>query len=147
MIATAFPLISEHPVDALAVADSCRDLQAGALVVFQGIVRNHHKGDSVDYLEYTAHEKLAAILIDQILADASRKHSLTNARAVHRIGRLYPGDTAVVVATASVHRKEAYDANEEIIHRIKHEVPVWKKEFLSNGTSRWGMCDHGPGVL
>jgi molybdopterin synthase catalytic subunit len=146
MIAADFPLVSVHPIDAKALALDCRDLAAGALVVFEGIVRNHHKGDSVEFLEYTSHEGLAAILISQILAEASVKYSLQRARAVHRIGRLYPGETAVVVVTASAHRKEAYDANEEIIHRIKHEVPVWKKEFLSDGTSRWGMCDH-TGVL
>lgn len=146
MIAAEFPRIQECTVDAAAIAESCRDFAAGALVVFEGIVRNHHGGESVEYLEYTAHEKLAAVLIDRILADAVFKYSLKNARAVHRIGRLYPGDTAVVVATAAAHRKEAYNANEEIIHRIKHEVPVWKKEFLTNGTSRWGMCDHGPAL-
>ena len=140
-------LVSASPIDADALLRECQDLTAGALVVFHGIVRNHHKGDSVEYLEYSSHEKLASILIETILSEVSAKYSLTHARAVHRIGRLVPGETAVVVVTSSAHRKEAYEGNEEIIHRIKHEVPVWKKEFLTNGTSRWGMCDHGPGVV
>ena len=144
---TSIDLISEDPIEAESLIRACQDLTAGALVVFHGIVRNHHKGDAVDYLEYSAHQKLACILINTILSDIIHKYSLIWAQAVHRVGRLYPGETAVVVVTSSAHRKEAYDANEEIIHRIKHEVPVWKKEFLKDGTCRWGVCDHGPGVL
>lgn len=112
--------------------------QAGAVVLFSGEARNHHKGREVAYLEYEAHEILAAKSIESILNDAKEKFRLHMARCVHRTGRLYPGEPAVIVVTAASHREEAYEANRYIIDRVKRESPIWKNEFYPDGTNEWG---------
>ncbi len=112
--------------------------QAGALAVFSGEARNHHNGREVSYLEYEAHEILAASTIESILKEADEIFSLHIARCVHRTGRLYPGDSAVIVITAASHREAAYDANRYIIDRVKSEAPIWKNEFFPDGTNEWG---------
>ena len=111
---------------------------AGAVVLFSGEVRDHNKGREVAYLEYEAYYPLAEKMIRAILAEATEKWGLKIAVAQHRVGRCRIGETAVVVITAAPHRKEAFEANQNIIHRIKHEVPVWKCEYFPDGTHEWG---------
>jgi molybdopterin synthase catalytic subunit len=111
---------------------------AGAVVLFSGEVRDHNKGREVAYLEYEAYHPMADKAIREILTEATEKWSLNIAVAQHRIGRLHIGEAAVVVITASAHRKEAYEANQYIIHRIKHEAPIWKCEYFPDGTHQWG---------
>ncbi len=112
--------------------------QAGGVVLFSGEARNHHRGKEVAYLEYEAHPDMAARSIREILRDATEKWNLHLAKCVHRTGRLYPGESAVIVVTASSHREEAYAANRYIIDRVKSEAPIWKHEFFPDGTSEWG---------
>jgi len=77
-------------------------------------------------------------LTAQFRAEAREKWGLQHAIAQHRIGRLAIGESAVVVITASSHRREAYEANRHIIDRIKHEVPIWKCEYYADGSHQWG---------
>ena len=77
-------------------------------------------------------------MIKQILAEATQKWALHIAVAQHRIGKVAIGESAVVVITASAHRREAYEANQYIIHRIKHEATIWKCEYFADGTHQWG---------
>jgi molybdopterin synthase catalytic subunit len=92
----------------------------------------------VDRLESEAHPVLAAKMIAEIVAEARERWHLNGAVAQHRIGAVGVGESAVVVITASPHRKEAYAANRYIIDRIKHEVPIWKCEYFADGTHQWG---------
>lgn len=116
---------------------------AGALVIFKGLVRDNHRGVQVNFLEYSAFEPLAEHLIDLILKEAEIQYQLLQARCIHRIGRLAPGETAIVVATLARHRQQAYQANEYIMNRVKQEVPIWKKEYFDDGSSRWGEAATG----
>lgn len=111
--------------------------KAGAIVLFSGEVRNHHEGESVDFLEYEAHEEMAAHSIHLILQEAQKKWPLHFAFAQHRIGKIDIMESAVVVVTSSSHRLEAYDANQYIIDRIKEETPIWKKEYFTSGGAKW----------
>lgn len=116
---------------------------SGGIVCFRGRVRKLSRNKEVLYLEYEAHEQLARRMVSEILHQASVKWRLRFAHAVHRIGRVECADDAVLVITAATHRKEAYAANEEIIRRIKHEVPIWKKEVYADGSHLWAAnCDH-----
>lgn len=123
---------------------------AGAMVIFTGHVRdnsidNNGNLKSVRALEYTAHEPLANQLIFQILEDAKKKYNLIDAYCLHRIGYLNLEEIAVIVITTAGHRKECYAGNKYIIDRIKHEVPIWKKEIFIDGTSEWSKgCIHEP---
>ena len=112
--------------------------EAGAVVLFSGDVRDGNLGKGVSYLEYEAQEEIASKLIAGILQEAKEKWKLKIAVAQHRLGRVGISEAAVVVITATPHRKEAYEANRHIIDRIKHEVPIWKCEYFNDGTKLWG---------
>lgn len=110
----------------------------GAIVMFSGEVRHENKGRMVEFLEYEAYESMAELGIQEILNNARKKWSLNHALCVHRLGRVEISECAVLVLTASTHRADAYDANRYIIDSVKHNVPIWKKEYFTDGTSEWG---------
>jgi molybdopterin synthase catalytic subunit len=111
--------------------------EAGAIVLFSGEVRSDSNKE-VLYLDYEVHTSLAEKMIHEILLEASAKWNLKMALCIHRSGRVAVSEAAVVVITASRHRKEAYEANQYIINRVKHEVPIWKREYFIDGTNEWG---------
>lgn len=122
--------------------DRFRNPNSGAVVLFSGEVRNNNKGREVTHLEYEAYEPMAEKMIGEIIEDAISRFKLNDAVCVHRLGRVEISECAVVVITGAGHRKEAYDANRYIIDRVKNEVPIWKHEFFTDGTSEWGQnCD------
>ena len=122
--------------------DGFRNPNSGAVVLFSGEVRNNNKGREVTHLEYEAYEPMAKKMIGEIIEDAISRFKLNDAVCVHRLGRVEISECAVVVITGAGHRKEAYDANRYIIDRVKNEVPIWKHEFFTDGTSEWGQnCD------
>jgi molybdopterin synthase catalytic subunit len=133
-----FLYISDQPLDIVGLLSQSHDPKAGALVLFSGDVRDNNLGKEVAYLEYEAHTSLGSKMIKEILEEAISKWNLNLAIAQHRTGRVNVGESAVVVITASKHRKEAYQANRHIIDRIKHEVPIWKCEVFTDGTKQWG---------
>jgi len=111
--------------------------KAGGLVLFSGEARNDLTGKEVLYLEYEAHITLAEKIIYEIIQTAKQKWNLQYADAVHRVGRIEISESAVVIVTSHAHRKEAYEANQYIIDRIKRETPIWKCEHYSDGSYRW----------
>ena len=122
--------------------DEFRNPNSGAVVLFSGEVRDNNKGREVTHLEYEAYEPMANKMIAGILDEAKSRFSLNQAVCVHRLGKVEISGCAVVVITGAGHRKEAYDANRYIIDRVKNDVPIWKHEFFTDGTSEWGQnCD------
>jgi molybdopterin synthase catalytic subunit len=111
--------------------------EAGAVVLFSGEVRTDTNKEVV-YLDYEVHTSLAEKMIHDILLEAVTKWNLKMALCVHRSGRVDVSGAAVIVITASRHRKEAYEANQYIINRVKHEAPIWKREYFADGTNEWG---------
>ncbi len=130
--------LSPHTLNWAALFEAAHHPEAGAVVLFSGETRGHSQGKTVDYLWYEAHESLAESLIRSILDEAIQRWSLTGAWAVHRTGKVGVSGCAVVVITSSPHRREAYAANRYIIDRIKHEAPIWKCEYFTDGTHAWG---------
>ncbi|HVU58382.1 MAG TPA: molybdenum cofactor biosynthesis protein MoaE [Puia sp.] len=131
-------VVTGDPLDIVSLLRQAHHPGAGAVVLFSGEVRDSNKGREVAYLEYESHVPLAEKMVHDILDEAREKWGLKAAIAQHRIGKLAIGQSAVVVITAAAHRREAYEANQHIIHRIKHEVPIWKCEYFSDGTHQWG---------
>lgn len=129
--------ITRDKIDLPSILAQAHHAQAGAVVLFSGEARNHHEGREVNFLEYEAHEELASNSIQEILKDAMDKWPLHVALAQHRIGKVEISEAAVVVVTSASHRKEAYEANQYIIDRIKAETPIWKKEFFASGENVW----------
>ena len=117
----------------------------GALCVFTGVVRNHHLGRAVKYLEYEGYEEMMVTIFEEIAEEAKARFGVTSVRIVHRLGRLEIGETSVAVAVSSPHRNEAFEACRFAIDTLKHKAPVWKKEFYADGSS-WlegpGECAH-----
>ncbi|WP_423128209.1 molybdenum cofactor biosynthesis protein MoaE [Gaoshiqia sp. Z1-71] len=130
------------PIHYAGLFDDFRDPNSGAVVLFSGEVRDNNNGKPVIRLEYEAYEPMAEKMIGQILDEATAKWKLNKAVCIHRLGPVAISACAVVVITGSAHRAAAYEANHYIIDRVKNEVPIWKHEFYTDGTSEWGRnCD------
>lgn len=134
--------ISQLPLDPAAVRELVLDPSAGGFCSFEGWVRNHHQGRAVDRLEYEAYPSLAEKEGARILDEAKDRFEIVGAACVHRTGPLEIGGLAVVVCVSAHHRDAAFEACRFIIDEVKARVPVWKKEYFSDGSSGWVRCDH-----
>ncbi|MGN5235551.1 molybdenum cofactor biosynthesis protein MoaE [Rhodococcus sp. SJ-3] len=131
--------ISSEPLDPAAVEAAVAGPEYGAVVVFTGVVRNHDGGQAVAALEYMSHPDAEAFL--RRVCDEMAAESGLPVAAVHRVGELTIGDLALVAAVASPHRKEAFATCAELVERIKHQVPIWKRQQFADGVSEWvGVC-------
>ncbi|BCK54125.1 molybdenum cofactor biosynthesis protein MoaE [Nocardia wallacei] len=127
--------ISDRPLDPAEVERAVIGPEHGAVVVFTGMVRNHDGGQAVSALEYSAHPQ-AETFLRRVCADVAATAGLPVA-AVHRVGSLTIGDLAIAVAVAAPHRAEAFATCAELVDRIKHEVPIWKRQLFADGMSEW----------
>ncbi|MDK8500216.1 molybdenum cofactor biosynthesis protein MoaE [Corynebacterium pseudodiphtheriticum] len=116
------------------------DATAGAVVTFDGIIRNHDHGHSVDVLVYTAHPS-AEKELSNVVADIAAEYPDVRLWAAHRTGKLGIGELAFAVVVASAHRKEAFAACAELADRVKTTVPIWKEQFLTDGSTQWVGLD------
>ena len=105
----------------------------GAVVVFEGIVRNNSRGRRTLYLEYEAYEAMAVSAMQAIGLALREKYSIDAVGMVHRLGRLEIGETSVAIIVTSAHRQAAFEACHEAINRLKRTVPIWKKEYFEDG--------------
>jgi molybdopterin converting factor subunit 1 len=105
----------------------------GAVVAFEGIVRNHSAGRSTLYLEYQAYEAMALAKMREIGAQIREKFPIRRSAMVHRLGRLEIGETSVLIVVSSAHRAAAFEACRYGIDTLKRTVPIWKKEFFRDG--------------
>lgn len=125
--------IVRHAIDTQrAVADLKRG-DDGAVVVFEGTVRNQTRGHRTLYLEYEAYEGMALQQMQLLAAQALEQFQIRDVALVHRLGRLEIGETSVLIAVASAHRAAAFDACRWLIDTLKRTVPIWKKEYFSDG--------------
>lgn len=132
---------SRSPLEPGELARSLADDTCGALVTFEGRVRNHNDGRSVERLEYEGYDALGTAEGSRIMAEALVRFSIVNARCVHRLGPLALGDLAVWVGVSAHHRSDAFAACRYIIDEVKSRVPIWKKEFYASGDSGWVNCE------
>jgi len=109
----------------------------GAVVTFDGIVRNNFDGRSVRYLEYEAYAAMAEKKLAAIGAEVRQKFAIGEIAMMHRIGRLEIGESSIVIAVAAPHRHAAFEACAYAMDRVKAEVPVWKKESFADGADHW----------
>ncbi len=110
----------------------------GAHSIFLGQVRNDIINDKkVKAIDYTSYLEMAEDKFHQLREDAFKKYSLTCMHIYHSIGKVNAGEISLFVFTSSVHRKDAIKACEEIVEKIKKEVPVWGKEIFEDESSQW----------
>lgn len=134
--------VSNIELNTYALNKSLKDVSAGALVTFEGWVRNLNEGKEVIALEYEAYDAMAEKEGEKIIIEAKNKFNIINAKAVHRVGKLKLGEIAVWVGVTSKHRGVAFEACEYIIDEIKKKTPIWKKEYYFDGDSGWVNCEH-----
>ncbi len=126
--------VTADPIDVETLAEFVSDRRAGSSVVFSGTVRDHSPGRAdVSRLEYEAYGKVATDKIAEIVQEAYDRWPILKVAAVHRVGSLDVGESAVCVAVSSAHRKDSFDACRYIIDELKSRVPIWKKEHWSGG--------------
>jgi MoaE-MoaD fusion protein len=127
-----FQLVRE-PIRPRDIVEGLKAPEDGALVVFDGFVRNNFKGGKTLYLEYEAYEPMAYAKMREIGAEIRTRFSIHRLAIIHRLGRLEIGETSVWIAVSSAHRGVAFDACRYAIDTLKRAVPIWKKEYFAGG--------------
>jgi MoaE-MoaD fusion protein len=125
--------LTREPIDGAWLAAEVKQGEDGALVVFDGIVRNNTRGRKTLYLDYEAYEEMALKQMEQLAAEARAQFGVREVRVVHRLGRLMVGETSVLIVVASTHRGQAFEACRWVIDTLKKQVPIWKKETFADG--------------
>jgi molybdopterin synthase catalytic subunit len=116
-----------------AILSSLRAGEDGAVIAFEGIVRDNTRGRRTLYLDYEAYEPMARKELEALAEQAVREFRIREIRIVHRIGRLEIGETSVLIVVASAHRAAAFEACRFAIDTLKKRVPIWKKEYFEDG--------------
>lgn len=129
--------LSTKPLDPAALRAPLQHPAAGALVVFEGWVRNENAGQPVTSLFYEAAPNLCRTEAEKIFAEARTQFGVLGIRCAHRVGQLAVGDMAVWIGVTAAHRDAAFAGCRYVIDEIKKRLPIWKKEFYANDASRW----------
>jgi MoaE-MoaD fusion protein len=126
-------LLVRNVIDADALIDRVRNGADGAIVTFDGCVRNQSHGRRTLYLDYEAYESMALSKMREIAAEVHAKFPIDRVAVAHRLGRLEIGETSVFIAVSAPHRAAAFDACRYAIDTLKRSVPIWKKEYFEDG--------------
>lgn len=125
--------LTRHAIDPKAVIARIMTGAEGAVVTFEGTVRNNTGGRATRYLDYEAYESMALKMMAQIGRDIAGARSIAAIAIVHRLGRMLVGETSVAIIVTAPHRRPAFEAALEGIDRLKKTVPIWKKEHFEDG--------------
>jgi MoaE-MoaD fusion protein len=128
-----FFALTWHPIVPRKIADRLLRGEDGAVVTFEGVVRNNTKGRLTHYLDYDCYEPMAIKLLARIGREIAASYAIDRIAVVHRLGRMLIGETSVVVIVTAAHRRAAFEAALEGIDRLKRVVPIWKKEHFADG--------------
>jgi len=122
-----------EPIDMAALARLVRAPEDGAVVTFDGFVRNQSHNRPTLYLDYEAYESMALAKMREIGIQIHEKYRIHRVVMVHRLGRLEIGETSVFIAVSAPHRAAAFDGCRFAIDTLKRTVPIWKKEYFEDG--------------
>jgi len=125
--------IVQGPIDVAAVRAQVDRPEHGAVLVFEGVARDHFDGRAVQALEYQAYAAMAVPVLQEIGAQVTARWPQVQLAIVHRTGRLEIGEASLVIAVGSPHRPEAYEASRHALEALKERLPVWKKEIYADG--------------
>ena len=128
-------VLTPDPLDPKRISAALKSPEAGAVCVFEGIVRRTNREREVLRLHYEAYEPMAIAVIGEIAAEARARFDLLAVAAYHRTGTLELGETAVVIAVAAAHRDAAFQACRYLIDELKARAPIWKQEFYRDGAA------------
>lgn len=125
--------LTRAPIDGEEIVRAMKAAEDGAVVVFDGVVRNNTRGRATRFLEYEAYEDMALTQMEQLAAQAREMFAVRDVAMIHRLGHLEVGETSVLIVVAAAHRAAAFDACRWAIDTLKREVPIWKKEVFTDG--------------
>jgi MoaE-MoaD fusion protein len=125
--------LTREVIPANALVSAAKEGEDGAVVIFDGIVRNNSRGRQTLYLDYEAYEEMATRQMSELAREAATRFNVRHVSIVHRLGRLQVGETSVLIIVASAHRAQAYEASRWLIDTLKKTVPIWKKETFVDG--------------
>ncbi|MBI4819893.1 MAG: molybdenum cofactor biosynthesis protein MoaE [Deltaproteobacteria bacterium] len=131
--------LTERPIDVAAVVAGARGPEIGAVVTFEGTVRNQTGDHAVLGLEYEAYPEMAEAFLRRIGSEIFERWPGTRVSIVHRTGKLELGEVSIVIAVGAPHRGDAFEACRHAIERIKVDVPIWKKELRRDGSVWVGL--------
>lgn len=125
--------LTREPIDRDALVRRLQQPGDGAIVVFDGVVRDHTRGRRTLFLDYEAYEDMALAEMEKLTRQAADRFAIDRVGVVHRLGRLEIGESSIVIVVTSAHRAAAFDACRWLIDTLKRTVPVWKKEHFADG--------------
>ncbi len=133
--ASMVPLIkiTSDPLDRDALVAAVAHPEAGGIVTFEGVVRNHARGKQIRYLEYEAYPEMAEEQFARIADEVQQRWGPARVAIWHRVGHLEIGEASVIVVVATAHRAEAFEACRYAIDTLKTTAPIWKKEVAEDG--------------
>jgi MoaE-MoaD fusion protein len=125
--------LTRHTIDNRQIIDKLLRGEAGAVITFEGVVRNNTKGRRTRFLDYECYEPMAIKMMAEIGREIAASYAIDRIAMVHRLGRMLIGETSVSIIVTAPHRKAAFEAALEGINRLKRLVPIWKKEHFEDG--------------
>ena len=125
--------LSEQAIDKARILAAVESDSAGAVATFDGRVRNRSGGKAVTHLYYEAHAPVALRELEAVRREAIERWDVEAVAVVHRVGRLEVGESSVFIAVSAAHRGPAFEACRYVIDTLKQRVPVWKKEYFTDG--------------
>lgn len=128
-----FFALTRVPIDVTSLSRRLLRGEDGAVVNFEGVVRNNTKGRATRFLDYECYEAMAIKILAELGSEIHAAHAIGRIALVHRLGRMEVGETSVAVLVTAPHRKPAFEAALEGINRLKKTVPIWKKEHFADG--------------
>jgi molybdopterin synthase catalytic subunit len=131
--------VGDRKLDLAAHEAAVADPRAGAVVSFQGVVRDHDHGKGVTLLEYEGHPTAEAVLREVAEEIAADPHVYAVAVS-HRVGVLQIGDVALVAAVSTAHRAAAFAACGRLVDEAKARLPIWKRQVFTDGSDEWVNC-------
>lgn len=129
----AFVLITGDTLISDEISARVRNDDDGAIVIFEGVTRNHNDGRGVEFLEYEAYRPMADNKIREIIGEMRDKFEIDRVAIAHRTGRVDIGEKSMIVAVSAAHRRPAFEATLYFVDRLKEIVPIWKKEHFDGG--------------
>ena len=131
------PFLTDQPLDATALLAEVASTGCGASILFLGTVRSSPEDGDIDGIEYSAYPEMAEAEFGRIVAEALGRWPQSRVSLRHRTGYIPKGEASIAIAVAAPHRAEAYDCSRYLIEETKKRLPVWKKERLASGETRW----------
>lgn len=125
--------VTSAVISATALRQLVSSRSAGAIATFEGVVRDHHEGKVVSFLEYEAYVPMSEAVLRDIALRACKRWEIEAVAVHHRVGRLEIGEVSVAIAVSAAHRAAAFDASRYVIDTLKQEAPIWKRETGPDG--------------